>query len=583
MKEENKNLNANIIEKEKKCKNLRSTMIEYFSKKGGNLSSNLEKIELMTEINDLFNLEQDNLIIDNSRNIEEQLIFDKETYKIHKTNSANKALSMALGISSSNLLDSKNDYIISIIESSSFNINECDNLFKKIGENHSKNIIILNDSKEIIPNIDFSYEYYINKIKKEVNFFKSKRHFRKTLTSLELGKKIYGLLKLGKNKVSRINNKIKNSFNKYNIDYYGPVNAHDFSELNRYLTLAKESNYPVLIHLISKKGKGYIYAENDSENKWENINSFDIETGVEKNENKPTSNEIMTNILIKEMNKDLVIITPLNNKKTNLLKLEKMYPSNYIYANNINESLAIARGLSVTNKIPFVYINANNFTDGVTALINDIAKNNTHIIIGIDESDIKTNGIFTLPISLQIPNLIISTPKDSAECINILKIAINTPSPFIIRYNSSTLNENINNEEITEIGSWEQLEKGSDGTLITYGSFIKNSLEIIEQLKNIGIKLELVNARFQKPIDTTYMNKITKKKKPIFVYEESMESGSLGSFLGTKYSTNIITFGIDDLFIKENEEKQIITGLELNTKAIVNKIAKEIGKENTKC
>ena len=79
------------------------------------------------------------------------------------------------------------------------------------------------------------------------------------------------------------------------------------------------------------------------------------------------------------------------------------------------------------------------------------------------------------------------------------------------------------------------------------------------------------------------MNKITKKKKPIFVYEESMESGSLGSFLSTKYSTNIIVFGIDDLFIKENEEKQILTGLELNTKAIVNKIAKEIGKENTKC
>ena len=209
MKEENKNLNANILEKEKKCKNLRSTMIEYFSKKGGNLSSNLEKIELMTEINDLFNLEQDKLIIDNSRNIEEQLIFDKETYKIHKTNSANKALSMALGISSSNLLDSKNDYIISIIESSSFNINECDKLLKKIGENHSKNIIILNDSKEIIPNIDFSYEYYINKIKKEVNFFKSKRHFRKTLTSLESGKKIYGLLKLGKNKISRINNKVR--------------------------------------------------------------------------------------------------------------------------------------------------------------------------------------------------------------------------------------------------------------------------------------------------------------------------------------------------------------------------------------
>ncbi len=195
---------------------------------------------------------------------------------------------------------------------------------------------------------------------------------------------------------------------------------------------------------------------------------------------------------------------------------------------------------------------------------------------GIVGEDGETHqGIYDLTFLMPIPNLIISTPKDSIEAGNLLYTAIKEKKPFAIRYSKDRLSYKKGKYKKVQIGSWEILEKGKDAVLITYGSLLNNAKKIKEQLKNID--LEIINARFQKPIDENLFNEVLKEYKNIFIYEEQTKINSLGSYLinyanNKEYKGNIKLFAIDDEYIKQGKKEEILKELKLDTNSIADKI-----------
>ena len=340
-------------------------------------------------------------------------------------------------------------------------------------------------------------------------------------------------------------------------------------------------------------GKGYLHSEQDEIGVWHGVGPFEIETGefVKKEDNLITWSEVISSHLINltKRNKDIMVITPAMAGGSKLLKYKELYPENFIDAGIAEEhALVLANGMSIQGLIPFVSIYSTFLQRGYDQVIHDIARMNTHVIIGIDRAGIvgedgeTHQGIYDLTFLLPIPNLIIATPKDSVEAGNMLYAAILSKRPFAIRYSKDKLEYSQDKYQIIPIGSWKILEKGTDAVLITYGSLIPKALKIKQNLSK-KINLSIVNARYQKPIDESLFNKILKEYKNIFIYEEATYINSLGSFLVNyanekQYQGNINIFAIKDEFIKQGEKEEILKELELDEQSIANKIKKNMNK-----
>lgn len=538
---------------------IREFLISSISKTGGHLSSNLGVVELTIMLHKVFDFNKDKLIFDVSHQSYVHKILSGRADKFdtlrkfnglsgfqkisegdsYEAGHSGTSLSAGLGFALSRDMHKEKYNVISVIGDASISNGLSYEALNHIGEVKTKFIIILNDN-EMIKNIKLSIK---------------KLYLKEGFIFEELG-----------------------------LDYYGPINGHDFNELEMYLKRAKESTHPVILHVITEKGKGYIYSEKDTTGKWHGVGPFNKETGVIlSSDTNPTWSEVISNNLIRLMKKNIVVITPAMESGSKLTKFKSMFPKNFIDVGIAEEhALVLANAMSLNKIVPFVSIYSSFLQRGYDQVLHDIARMNSHVIIGVDRCGLvgpdgsTHQGVFDVTFLLPIPKLIISVPKDSVESANLLNTAIKTNSPFIIRYSKKRIE--YKEEKITsiQVGSWEKITDGLDATLITYGDFVNESISVIDKLKSDGYNVSLVNARFLKPIDFQMFNEITKKNKPIFVYEESMQIGGLGSYLGSITDKEIITYAIKDEFVNEGTREELLEYLGLDTDTIYNKIKEVI-------
>lgn len=591
---------------------IREFLIDKVSKKGGHLSSNLGIVELTIMLHKVFDTPKDKIIFDVShqayihkiltgrakdfdtlRDFNGMSGFSKMSesiYDSYEAGHSSTSLSTALGMALARDMNKKKNNIIAVIGDASISNGLAYEALNQIGSTKTKLIIILNDNNMSISKNVGALHNHLDSLRNKKGYLNAKNNTKKILNKIPyIGNKLSNIIRNIKESFKKLYMKEGFIFEELGIDYYGPINGHDFDELEQYLNLAKKSKKPVLIHVITKKGKGYKFAEEDTEGIYHGVSKFDPEVGILPNsDNKLMSwSEVISESLIKLMDKNIIAITPAMANGSKLIKFSKMYPKNFIDVGIAEEhALVLANGLSLEKKIPIVFIYSSFLQRGYDEVLHDIARMKSHVIICIDRcgivgSDGETHqGVFDLTFLLPIPNLIISTPRDELEAVNLLKTSIKNNYPFCIRYsrNKITHNETLTNIKEFKIGSWEQITEGNDGTLITYGDFLNESINIINRLKENNINLELVNARFQKPIDEEYFNKILNKNKKIFAYEESMIIGSLGSYLKTKTNKEIIIYGIKDDFICQGTRKELLKMLELDEESIYKKIFNEIKK-----
>ena len=599
---------------------IRKYIIDSVSVTGGHLSSNLGIVDLTIAIHKVFNSPKDKIIFDVShqcythkiltgraryftklRQLDGLSGFQKREESIHDAYEAghsSTSLSAALGMALARDKQRKNNNVIAIIGDGSIGNGLAYEALNHIGSTKTKLIIILNDNEMSISKNVGAIHNHLDEIRANYKYNKAKANAKHIINKIPLiGLKISTCLTNVKSSIKKLYLKEGFLFEELGLKYYGPINGHDYKELLLYLEMAKKESEPVLIHVITEKGKGYEPAENDLEGLWHGVGPFNKETGkiIKTEDDLITWSEVISNHFLEltKKNKNIVTITPAMAGGSKLLKYKELYPDNFIDTGIAEEhALVLANGMSEEGLIPFVSIYSTFLQRGYDQIIHDIARMNNHVIIGIDRAGIvgedgeTHQGIYDLTFLLPIPNLIIATPKDSIEAGNLLYTAMLSKKPFAIRYSKDRLEYSKKNYQIIPIGSWEEVSAGKDAVLITYGSLLNKAHQIKEKLSK-EVDLKIINARYQKPIDNNMFDNILKEYNNIFIYEETTYINSLGSYLvnyasNNNYKGNIKVFAIKDEYIKQGKKEEILKYLELDEKSIINKIKKEIKNMNTK-
>lgn len=594
-----------VFELEELSRNIRNFLIDKISITGGHLSSNLGIVDLTIAIHKVFNAPKDKIIFDVGHQSYTHKIltgraheFDKlrqynglsgfqkmseSIYDCYEAGHSSTSLSAALGYAIARDLDKKKHNVVAIIGDGSIGNGLAYEALNHIGSLNTKLIVILNDNEMSISKNVGAIHNTLDKIRSNFKNEKIKK-------VPYLGKKIKSGTKLIKESFKKIYMKEGYLFEEFGFTYYGPINGHDYDEMISYLEMAKKSNRPVLLHVITEKGKGYKYAESDIEGIWHGISPFDKETGIikSKNDGLISWSEVMSNHLIDiaKTNKDIIAITPAMANGSKLNKFKEIYKDRFIDVGIAEEhALVMANSMAIAGKKPFVSIYSTFLQRGYDQVFHDIARMDSNVVIGIDRAGIvgedgeTHQGLYDIAFLNHIPNMIIAAPKNSSEAKGILEFAFNSKHPFAIRYSKQRIEYNNESLVISDY-SWEEIKKGSDAVIITYGDFVNNVKIIVNNLKKDKLNIGIINARFIKPIDTSMLDKIIKAKKPIIVYEEACLIGSLGSMISSyivNSNTKIKCFGIKDTFVKQGKYDIIIKKLGLDVDTMTSNIKEFLG------
>ena len=594
-----------VFELEELSRNIRNFLIDKISITGGHLSSNLGIVDLTIAIHKVFNAPKDKIIFDVGHQSYTHKIltgraheFDKlrqynglsgfqkmseSIYDCYEAGHSSTSLSAALGYAIARDLDKKKHNVVAIIGDGSIGNGLAYEALNHIGSLNTKLIVILNDNEMSISKNVGAIHNTLDKIRSNFKNEKIKK-------VPYLGKKIKSGTKLIKESFKKIYMKEGYLFEEFGFTYYGPINGHDYDEMISYLEMAKKSNRPVLLHVITEKGKGYKYAESDIEGIWHGISPFDKETGIikSKNDGLISWSEVISNHLIDiaKTNKDIVAITPAMANGSKLNKFKEIYKDRFIDVGIAEEhALVMANSMAIAGKKPFVSIYSTFLQRGYDQVFHDIARMDSNVVIGIDRAGIvgedgeTHQGLYDIAFLNHIPNMIIAAPKNSSEAKGILEFAFNSKHPFAIRYSKQRIEYNNESLVISDY-SWEEIKKGSDAVIITYGDFVNNAKIIVNNLKKDKLNIGIINARFIKPIDTSMLDKIIKTKKSIIVYEEACLIGSLGSMISSyivNSNTKIKCFGIKDTFVKQGKYDIIIKKLGLDVDTMTSNIKEFLG------
>ena len=590
---------------------IREFLIDNISKTGGHLSSNLGVVELTIAIHKVFNSPKDKIIFDvgHQSYIHKILTgrakdFDtlrkynglsgfqkmsESMYDSYEAGHSSTSLSSALGFAIARDLDHKDYNIISVIGDGSIGNGLAYEALNHIGSLDTPLIVILNDNEMSISKNVGAISNLLDRIRSRQGYTKTKIKTKGVLYKIPyIGEKIANGISLIKKSFKKLYIKDGFLFEELGFNYYGPINGHDFTELIRYLEIAKKQTRPVLLHVITEKGKGYPYAEEDLEGVWHGVTPFDVSTGemLKKHDDKISWSEVISNDLIKlaKVNEDLVVITPAMASGAKLNKFKEKYPNRFIDVGIAEEhSIVLANALAIANKRPFVSIYSTFLQRAYDEIQQDVARMNSPVVIGIDRAGIvgedgeTHQGIYDVAYLSHIPNMIITCPKDAKEAFDLLYTGFSSESPYAIRYSRKRIDYTETIPTLLDIGSWEEVKKGLDGVIITYGDLVDKALEISKELYKHKISIGVINARFIKPFDEKMFKNILEKNKKIFVYEEVAKIGSLGErlcmyALENGYKPDITCFSIKDEFIPQGHYDTILKVLELDVESVSSKI-----------
>jgi len=600
-----------IKEMEELAHDMRKFILKNISQTGGHLSSNLGIVDLTIAMLKVFNKEEDIFIFDVGHQVYPYKILTgraKEFSTLRKFNGlsgfqsineskydkyegghSSTSISAGLGFSIARDLDKKKHNVVTVIGDGSVGNGLAYEALNHIGDLKSKQIIILNDNNMSISENVGAIHNFLDQIRAGHGYNKAKEDTKNILSKTKIGKTIASFIDSVKTGLKKIYLRRASLFDDFGIEYYGPINGHDYKELIKYLNIAKNEKKPVILHVITTKGKGYDLAENDKVGKFHGISSFEIDTGRAINKNFfPSYSEVISSKVyeIARKNKNIICITPGMCYGSKLEIIKEKLPKQFIDVGIAEEhALIVSNSLSLAGKKPIVFIYSTFLQRGYDMLVHDIARMDTGVILCIDRAGlvpgdgVSHQGVFDIPFMNSIPNMIISMPKDAVEAHDLIETAITTNHPFAIRYPKLNIENSKNKGKKLKIGSWEVLKEGLDGTIISYGDFVGKALTIANDLSLDNINLKVVNARFIKPFDKEMFESIVKDDKPIFIYEESQKIGSLGSILSMeiqKYDTKskIEIFAIEDMFLTHGTRDDLLKLTELDQETVAKKIRK---------
>lgn len=357
--------------------------------------------------------------------------------------------------------------------------------------------------------------------------------------------------------------------------YFGPVNGHNIKKLVELFEHIKPLNGPILVHVLSEKGKGYKPAEENAP-KFHGVSPFDKITGqtIQKSGGSPSFTEIFGKALVQiaKENPKVVGITAAMPDGTGLKYLQSEFPERY-YDTGIAEEHAVtfSAGIATEGIIPVVAIYSTFLQRGFDQIIHDVSLQKLHVVFALDRAGLvgadgpTHHGTFDLSYLRLIPNMVIMAPKDEAELRNMLFTAVEyKKGPVALRYpRGSAIGVELKEEfELLPVGKAEVIQEGSDVAILAVGNMVQFSLAAAEKLKVDGINTQVVNMRFIKPMDNELLDEVANKFNKIVTVEENSIAGGFGSgvieyFADKNYKSDIKRLGLPDKFVDHGTQAEL--------------------------
>lgn len=596
---------------------IRRFLIETCSVTGGHIGPNLGVVELTIALHREFQSPKDKIIWDvghqsyvhkiltgrakdfsTLRQYKGLCGFPKRSESEHdvwETGHSSTSLSAAMGMAIARDLKGEDFYIVPVIGDGALTGGMALEALNHIGNENKNIIVILNDNEmSIAPNVGALHNI-LGRLRTagKYNWVKDElENFLKKIPAV--GGKLAST-------AERLKDSLKYLFvsgmffEEMGFTYLGPIDGHNFDDLFENLKYAKKTEGPVLLHVITKKGKGYFPAEQDTVGTWHGTGPYKIETGafVKPVTNAPSWSQLVSETVRKLARDDqrIVAITPAMTVGSKLEGFQKEFPDR-VYDVGIAEQHAatMAAGLATQGMKPYLTIYSTFLQRAYDQIVHDICRQNLNVFIGIDRAglvgaDGETHqGVFDIAFLRHLPNMVLMMPKDENEGQHMVYTALKyDDGPIAMRFPRGNGLGVPLDEELKEIpiGTWEILREGTDAAIITFGTTIPMALKAAKMLERKGIFVKVVNARFIKPMDERLLTEILEENLPILTVEEAVLLGGFGSavleFAHDKgYDAKIERMGIPDRFIEHGSVKELLKEIGLTAEEIVNSIIKMV-------
>ncbi|HJF33056.1 MAG TPA: 1-deoxy-D-xylulose-5-phosphate synthase [Sporosarcina psychrophila] len=590
---------------------VRKFLIEKLSVTGGHIGPNLGVVELTIALHRHFDSPDDKIIwdvghqayvhkiltgragnFDSLRKYKGLCGFPKRIESDHdvwETGHSSTSLSAAMGMAAARDIKGDSNYVIPVIGDGALTGGMALEALNHIGHAKTNMIVILNDNEmSIAPNVG-ALHAVLGKLRTAGKYKSAKDELEYILKKIPA---VGGKLATA---AERVKDSLKYLlvsgvfFEELGFTYLGPIDGHDFNDLERNIQYAKKMDGPVLLHVITKKGKGYSPAEDDKIGTWHGTGPYKIETGdfVKSSSTAPSWSGLVAETVrtIAREDRRIVAITPAMPVGSKLESFATEFPDRFFDVGIAEQhATTMAAGLATQGMKPFLAIYSTFMQRAYDQMLHDISRQNLNVFIGIDRAglvgaDGETHqGVFDIAFLRHMPNLVIMMPKDENEGQHMVKTAIDyAEGPIVMRYPRGnglgvTMDETLHP---IPIGSWEVLREGQDGVILTFGTTIPMALEAANILFTKGINVKVVNARFIKPLDTAMLDTIFASGKPIITVEEAVLAGGFGSAV-LEYAHDTLQtavpvrrMGIPDQFIEHGNVDDLLEEIGMTSNHLV--------------
>ena len=609
----------NIEEQKQLAEEIRKYILEIVSKNGGHLASNLGVVELTIALHTVFDLPEDKIVWDvgHQTYVHKILTGRREQLKtlrklngisgFPKTNESktdcfntghsSTSISVALGMARARDIKGKSNNVLALIGDGALTGGMALEALNDAGCSKTKLTVILNDNEMSISKNIGGMNMLLSKIRTKKGYTKSNISAKNIINKIPIiGAPFVKVVQKVKRSIKQLIIP-KMFFEDIGFTYLGPVDGHNIEELERMLKVSKQVEGPVLIHVLTKKGKGYKIAE-ENPDKFHGTGPFDIETGKNKKEKSKDYSKVFGDKLVElaKKNDKIVAITASMKDGTGLTQFAKEFPKRFFDIGIAEQhALGLAAGMAKEGVVPVVPIYSSFYQRAYDQVIHDIAIQNLPVVMCVDRAGIRGTdgethqGTLDMSFFRLVPNLTIMAPKDFKELEDMLEFAVNLGKPVVIRYpRGGEGKEKFEKHKEIKHGKAEIIKEGKDISILAIGKTVERAIEVAKMLEKEKINAEVINVRFLKPFDSKTLKKSINKTKKVITIEDGTIINGLATTVKELINDEKLgkiemhTYAYPDEFIKHGTVEELEKLYNQDTKFIYNEIMRTIDKKRQK-
>ncbi len=602
---------------DKLAEEIRAFLVNSVSKTGGHLASNLGVVELTIALHYCYNCPKDKIVWDVGHQAYTHKILTcrknefvslrkldglsgfpqvKESpYDSFTTGHSSTSVSAALGLATARDLKGENFNVAAVLGDGAMTGGLVYEALNNAGRSNTKMLIVLNDNQMSISENVGAMSRYLSELRTTEKYMDAKTDIKKTLDKVPVvGHSLTSFV--GKTKDGLKYSIMPNvMFEQLGLKYFGPIDGHDIKKLVNILNRIKKINGPVLLHVITKKGKGYNPAEVQP-SKYHGVGKFEVSTGKMLSSNAGESwTDIFSKKLVRMAKEDIRIcgITAAMPSGTGMESFGRAFPKRMFDVGIAEEhAVTFSAGLAKCGMVPVFAVYSTFLQRSYDQIIHDVCLQKLHVVFAVDRAGIVGDdgcthqGIYDISFMSSIPNLTVMAPKNKYELESMLEFAVAFDGPISLRYPRGKASDILKSAaEPVEYGKSELIYKGEKIALVSVGAMADHVVGVYERLINEGYKPELINARFISPIDKTMLYRLADSFDYIFTFEDNIYSGGYGAkasqLLAEKGCKAVVkNFAFPDTYIEQGTRGQLFERYKMDSNGLYEQIKYILENEN---